>query len=92
MRLSAPLKIPDAPCVTLPVAFNTSEPAKVSEMPALIAILFAAVSVNEFVLAQAMGLTTVMLPTPVPLALVVVTTTLAVRSAVVKLPVVKSES
>ena len=61
-------------------------------MPALIAMLFAAVSVSVRVDAQTIGSTTVILPAPVPAALVVVTTTFAPASAVVKVPVVSNES
>jgi len=55
-------------------------------------ILLAAVSVNEFALVQLNGSTTVILPRPVPLGFVVVTTTLEVLNAVVRFPVVSNES
>src|SRR5437879_10985341 len=84
--------MPDAFCVTEPAAFSTSVPAAESEIPALIAMLLAAVNVKLLVEDQAIGLTTVILPTPVPLGLVVVTTTLELPNAGFRVVVNKSES
>src|SRR5687767_3918888 len=55
-------------------------------------ILLAALSVKELALAHAIGLTTVMLPRPVPLVLLVVIITFAAASAEVRLAIVTKES
>src|SRR5579871_728513 len=68
------------------------KPPLVAVIPASIAILFAAFNVKVLLLDQVTGLTTVMLPVPVPLALVVVTSTLELPRAVCKLATVRSES
>ena len=77
----------------MPAAFRMSaDPTAPVVIPALIAILFAAVSVNVLADAQTIGSTTVILPSPVPAALVVVTMTFAPANAVVSVPVVSNES
>src|SRR5579883_73599 len=80
-------------CVTLPDAFSiNADPEEPVVIAASIAILFAAVNVSELALDQLIGSTTVILPVPVPLLLVVVTTTFVDPSAVSKLLVVSKES
>ncbi len=97
------IKLPEPPIVavrptggawvTLPAASNINEEAAVPVVIfALISILLAAVSVKLCALLQAKGSTTIILPTPVPLELVVITVILLVPSALVSVAVLNKES